>query len=332
MTRSEDDLRAAYREPPDPAALSRLRASVGELGELGELGEPAARSRRNGSRWLVPVVAAEAVIAVFASIAVLGRSFRHGGGAGAGGTALRLWADFPVNASPRPLVLTGPAILDPANGFPADGDAKMAYIEGDFQLKTTLPTEPSTVNGQQVITAAQALAELRSQGDGKQPVPKPLPITDAMLGTGRFSTDRGARSLPAWTFRFAGVTNPALVLAIPPTDRWPLPGMPTSDGGPGGVTISPDGSHLTLSFIGAAPGTGACEAEYTADIAQSATAVSISPRESAHGGNNGGNNGGGDLQGSCDLVGYRRTVTVTLQSPLGNRVVVDSRGVPLPAG
>jgi len=120
-----------------------------------------------------------------------------------------------------------------------------------------------------------------------------------------------------------------LVLAIPPTDRWPLPGMPTGDGGRGGVTISPDGSHLTMSFIGAAPGTGACEAEYTADIAQSATAVSISTRELP---GHGKGQEGGNYQEICDLVGYNRTVTVTLQSPLGNRVVVDSRGVPLPAG
>jgi hypothetical protein len=327
MTRSVDDLRAAYREPPDPAALARLRTFVEELAQRGE---PVARRRRNRTRWLAPGLAAVVVIAVFASIAVLGRSFRHTGGTASGRTALRLWADFPVNASPRPLVLTAPDILDPVHGFP-NGDDKMAYISGDFELTAALPTGPSSVDGQRVITAAEALAQLRSQGDG-QPVPTSLRITAVTFGTASFATDRGIRSLPAWTFRFAGVTDPAMVLAIPSTDRWPLPGMPMGNGGEGGVRISPDGRHLTLSFIGGPPGTGPCESEYTADTAQSPTAVLISPRELPHRGTKQSPQPGNDqIAVTCALVGVTRTVTVTLQSPLGNRVIIDSRGVPLPA-
>lgn len=314
MTRTEDDLRAVYRQSPDPAALVRLRSLVDDLGI------PAARIPRNRSRWLAPVIAAAVLIAVFASIAVHGFGHR---GTGSGGP-LGMWADFPVNASPRPLVLTGPEILDPVNGFTPDGDAKLAYIYGEFELKTTLPTGPSTANGQPVITAAQALAVLRSQGDGKKPAAKPVQITAVSLGTGSFSTDRGRRTLPAWTFRFAGVTNPAMVLAIPQTDRWPLADMPKNDGGEDGVSISRDGSQITLSFVGAEAGTGPCQAEYTADVTESSTAVLIStPRELPHHGSG---------QGSCDGVGYTRQVTVTLHSPLGNRVVINSHGVPLAAG
>jgi hypothetical protein len=314
MTRTEDDLRAAYRESPDPAALTRLRAF------LWELGVPAAQSPRNRRRWLAPVSAAAVVIAAFASIVVHDRTVDSGGGTGNGKKALQLWAAFPVDASPRPLVLTDSEVIGPANGFAPDGDAKLAFIYGAFELKTTLPTGPSSVNGQQVMTAAQALAELRSQSGEKKSVPNPLPIIAVQFGSGMFSTDRGIRSLPAWIFRFAGVTDPALVLAIPPFDRWPLPGMPTGDGGPGPVSISPDGRQLTLSFIGAQAGTGPCGAEYTADVKQSATAVSISTRELPK--------PNGD-RGQCTLVGYTRTVTVTLSSPLGNRVVVDSHGLPI---
>src|SRR6185503_17789637 len=130
---------------------------------------------------------------------------------------------------------------------------------------------------------------------------------EVTFGTGTFSTDRGTRSLPAWIFRFTNVVDPALVLAIPPTDRWPRPGMPKNDGGDGSVSISRDGRQLTLSFVGAAAGTGPCQAEYTADIRESETAVSISPpRELPH--------RGGQALGGCDLVGYDRTVTLTLQS------------------
>lgn len=311
MTRSEKELRAVYREPLDPAALGRLRATIGELGM------PAVRSRR--SRWLAPAAVAAVVVAVFAAIAGYGL----GGGRGGAGGVLRLWADFPVNASPRPLVLTGPAIIDPASGFPADGAAKLAYVYGSFELATTLPTGPATVNGQQVSTAAQALAELRDQGDGKKPALKPLPITGVEFGSGTFSTDRGQRTLPAWTFHFAGVSDPARVLAVPPFDRWPLPGMPMGDGSEGGATISADGNQVTVSFIGPEPGNGPCGAEYSAEVEQSSTAVSISVRELP--------NPNAD-QASCSLVGYIRTVTVTLQSPLGNRVVIDAHGIPLPVG
>ncbi|MFL6161098.1 MAG: hypothetical protein ACJ74U_02600 [Jatrophihabitantaceae bacterium] len=265
------------------------------------------------------MIAAVAVVAVFATIAVLGRSHRPGS-AGPGRHALRLWADFPVDAAPRPLVLTGPDIINPMSGFP-NGEDKMAYILGSFELKTALPVGPATTNGQQLISAAQAVADLRAQGDTKQVASTPLRITSVKLGTGKFSTDRGSRSLPAWIFRFAGVPDPALVLAVPPADRWPRPGMPTNDGGPGGVSISSDGSRVTLTFYGAAPGTGPCEAEYTADVAQSATTVSISPRELPNPGNDG--------QASCDLAAHRRTLTVALQPPLGNRVIIDSHGVPL---
>ena len=324
MTRSENELRAAYREPPDPAVLTRLRASIEELAE------PAAPSRRSRRRWLAPMVAAVAVIAVFATITVLVQNSHHHAAARPGGAvsaALRLWADFPVDASPRPLVLTGPDILGPG------GRVSRRRRRQDCVYLWQFRAEDDAADG--------AGGRGRAAGDVGGAGARPAPLggrgqagqTD--VGDHRCQARRravlhrsGTRSLPAWSFRFASVTNPALVLAVPTTDRWPQPGMPTSEGGEGGVSISGDGSRVTLSFVGAAPGTGPCQAEYTADVSESATAVSISRRGSCpHRGNSGGN----DQQESCDLVGYTRTVTVTLHTPLGNRVVIDSRGVPLPA-
>lgn len=287
----------------------------------------AGRPRRGRSaRWLSPILAAVVVVALFAAIGWrLHDTGSSTGSAGNPASPLGWWANFPIDASPRPLVLTGPEIVDPAGGFP-DGDAKLAYISGSFVLRATLPAKPPIVRGQRLSTAAEALAELRGAGSGKQagPTPAPLAITAARLDTAPFSTDRGTRTLPAWSFRFAGVAGPAFVLAVPPADRWPHPGMPTGDvGGPTSVTVSADGTRATLSFIGPAAGTEPCEAEYAADVSQGKTAVAISLRQlsSPH-----------KLTAPnivCAGGGFSRTVTVSLQPPLGNRVLVDSRGVAL---
>src|SRR5689334_19067541 len=96
---------------------------------------------------------------------------------------LRLWADFPVDASPRPLVLAGPDVHGPWRGFP-DGLAKMAFLSGSFELVTALPAGPATVDGQPVMSAAQALARLRSES--AELTAPPLSITGAELGTAEF--------------------------------------------------------------------------------------------------------------------------------------------------
>jgi hypothetical protein len=232
--------------------------------------------------------------------------------------ALRMWAGFPVTASPRPLVLAGPAILDPSSGF--NGEDKIAYLSGNFEVAAPLPTDTATALGQHVIAAEVALNLLRTLGaNNKSGTTTGLKITRAELGTGVFSTDRGPRSLPAWIFTFTGVSQPARVLAIPATDRWPRPGMPSGDG-VGGVSISNDGRQVTLHFVGAPPGSGPCDAQYAADITQTATAVQLSARELP--------NPNSSAKTVCIAVGYTRTVTVKLEPALGNRVLISANGAP----
>jgi hypothetical protein len=283
--------------------------------------EPALDGRRSHrrKRWLVPLIAAVVVVLAVAAIAAIGwRSHRGTASAGAP-AALRWWANFPVDASPRPLVLTGDDTVDP-KGF-ATENPNMVH-SGRFQLRATLPAGPGTVNGQPVRSAADALAELRSVGVTVPIGSAPLTITAVRLDTATFWTDRGSRKQLAWSFRFAGAAEPAYVLAVPPADRWPRPGMPTRDLGTAiGATVSADGTRATLTFIGAAAGTGPCEAEYAADVVQSRTAVSISERALPN---------SNDKPGvACNLAGYFRTVTATLRPPLGNRVLVNSYGAAL---
>jgi hypothetical protein len=241
--------------------------------------------------------------------------------------ALSLWKDFPAGSSPRPLVLTAPAINDPSTGF-RDGDDKLAYISGHFTVAAALPGGSSTWQQQPLITADQALAELRSSGQSAEPTSASLSITAARLGSATFSTDRGPRALPAWVFRFAGVRDPASVLAIPAANRWPKAPRPDQDTQDLGAKIAPGGDTVTIRFIGAAAGTGPCDAQYAADAGQSSTAVVIFIRELPRSTSQPAN----WSNMACNAMGYRREVTVKLSPALAGRVLIDSYGAPIPAG
>jgi len=327
MTRTEHDLRTAFDSPVDSFALDRLTLLVGELSALdGSVERP--RRRRPTKSWFAPLSAAAAVVLLVLGVVLA--TDHYGGSKPATGptsipsdiepSALTLWAGFPVNASPRPLVLTGPAINDPSSGFP-NGPDKIAYIVGNFDLGVAL-SAPAQTSGEQLATAASALEMLRGTRTGGPPTDARLTITDVHLGTSTFSTDRGQRTLPAWIFAFAGVADPASVLAVPAADRWPHAGTPPLTSNLNGATIVGSGHEVIVSFVGSPPGSGPCEAEYTADVGQSATAVAISVRKLP--------NPNSTPTTMCTQVGYQRMVTVTLTSALGNRVVVDSKGAPIP--
>jgi len=163
-----------------------------------------------------------------------------------------------VKASPRPWVLTGPTINDPAAGFP-NGDAKQAYLSGAMDLAIALPTGTRMPNGQHIITASKAFAKLRAMGAADQRGRTRLTITEVRLGSGTFSTDRGPRSLSTRDFFLTGLPQPAQVLAIPAADRWPRPGMPATDVAQFHATIAAGGRQATISFRGAPPGNGHCQ-------------------------------------------------------------------------
>ena len=163
--------------------------------------------------------------------------------------ALKLWSNFPAGSSPRPLVLTGPTVSDPSTGFRTAG-AKVAYVSGRFSVATRLPTTSMTWRRTPLITAAQALTDLRGSEHGGPPSSK-LVITRVRLGRATFSTDRGKRVLPAWNFTFAGVRHSAGVLAVAPANRWPK-AAPASAYTDFTAKITPGGQTVTITFVGAA--------------------------------------------------------------------------------
>jgi hypothetical protein len=98
---------------------------------------------------------------------------------------------------------------------------------------------------------------------------------------------------------------------------------------PDGVRIdkasgSRDSTKLTVSFIGAKDGANvACGEDYTADAVESDLAIVVivqrHPSKIKLGPNEG-----------CALGGYVRTAKVTLDAPLGDRVVLDiQQGLPV---
>jgi hypothetical protein len=92
------------------------------------------------------------------------------------------WADFPVHATPRPVVLLGQVVENPATGFP-DDDSKIAYVDGRVQLATTLPDAPATM-----VAAARPSRSERSARDrpGRSSPATPRPAR-AIPGSPRHS-------------------------------------------------------------------------------------------------------------------------------------------------
>jgi hypothetical protein len=248
-----------------------------------------------------------------------------GPGAGHLRQVLRDWSAFPASATPRPLVLTGAPVADPASGFPS-GTAKLAYLDGAFNLPSSLPVGPATAAGFPLITAREATGVLKSVAAKGPPLTSRLAVTGVRLGTAVFDTDRGPRQLPAWLFGLAGVRDPAGVLAVAPSRIFAPPRRPANPRPfVGGALLGRDGRTLTVEFTGAGSGTGPCTASYSLDQAASRTAVAVAVREHAHGG-----------KVACAAVGYPRRVTMVLPAPLGGRVLIDAAsGVAvtvLPAG
>lgn len=245
------------------------------------------------------------------------------GGQGAGPAAvLAAWQAFPVAAGSRPLVITGRVVLDPQGGFPAVGDAKLAFSEGRFALAVVLPAGPTASGGYPVLSARAAFDRLGSAADpGKAATSYRLRVVSASLGSASFSTDRGPRLLPAWRFGLATVTNPVWVLAVRPEALWTA--KPTPGPGPDfSATRTPDDRSLNLHFIGGPDGPSGCGIIYTTSAVESSTAVVAvlheNPQRKA------------DSQVACADVGYPRTAALRLADPLDGRVLLTEYGVPIP--
>jgi hypothetical protein len=208
--------------------------------------------------------------------------------------ALQLWSEFPADRVPRPVVLLGSRASN--SGF-ATGAAKAAFLSGAIDVAVDVP-----------VGVIEALPRRRSQFPGSS-----ITVTAATADAADFQTDRGTQRLPAWRLRITGMRTDCLVLDPAIRGWWP--------GGADGERLRNAGSSagylaaddITLKIVVGV----VCRDDFpTIEFTETKTAV-LYDRTAPDPG----------LR-SPNLALMSRQVTVTLPSRLGNRVLIDWRGVP----
>jgi hypothetical protein len=193
------------------------------------------------------------------------------------------------------------------------GEAKVRWADGTTR---SMPT----------ISAEQAFQAVKATGTADCPDCVPLRVTSARLSTATIQTSRGPASAPAWEFtlegtkvlvtRIAVAPDQAIVVAPPPWDPNNAPSGLSVESATGTVGAK----QLIVAFTGAPDaGDKSCGADYSAEAVESGTAVVVIviPHENG-------------FLGACSAVGARRTATVALAEPLGDRAVLEVRqGLPI---
>jgi hypothetical protein len=188
------------------------------------------------------------------------------------------------------------------------GEAKVRWGDGTTR---SMPT----------ISAEQAFQAVKATGTADCPDCVPLKVTSARLSTATIQTSRGPAIAPAWEFtlegtrvlvsRIAVASDQAIQVAPPPWDPNNAPTGLSVESASGTVGEK----QLTVAFTGAPDaGDQPCGADYSAEAVESGTAVVVIviPHENGH-------------IGACSAVGARRTATLTLAEPLGDRAVLEVR-------
>lgn len=213
------------------------------------------------------------------------------------------------------------------------GNAKMAWYAGLFVAADPLPSDAppngsvrwpdGTTHTVAVMSAQQALADLKASASQPCSECTPLQITGAKLTTATFQSSRGSVEAPAWGFslqdtdvKLDQIAVAAPVAAPPATDRvvqtWVGPPVESA-------TVDASGMTLTVTFVGAQDAADQpCGADYTAEAVESDNAVVVIVYERRN-----------MLPVACSAVGYFRTAQVTLAKPLGVRTLIDLQAQPI---
>ncbi len=220
--------------------------------------------------------------------------------------AVGTWADFPFDAIPRPVVLTG-EMVQVDGGF-ATGEAKYAFLQGAIEADETVPAEPvSTLRQLRQLTGGPARSRLR--------------LTRAVINEAQFATDRGPLMLPAWQVEAVDTLGPIWVITDQARQRcWNPPPPVATERGSHTVdhaTIDADGTTLTVFFTGSSPR----HFGYRAEVIETSAALSVVLLGHLLPGQT--------LAGPVAAVGHPRQGEVRLASPLDGRVLVNPNATPV---
>jgi hypothetical protein len=219
---------------------------------------------------------------------------------------------------------------------PTNENNKAALLAGRIQVATALPGPPratgqvvwenGTTLAVPLVSAEQALSQLRAAGAGDCPDCVPLEVTGARLTTKRIQTTRGPATVPAWEYTLKGttvrVTRPAvassaIVTVTPPSwDPYHSGGLAIES-----ATTATSSRQLTVSFTGSpGPASQPCGIDYTAEAVESDNAVVVIVIAHPH------------VDGeACTSIGAPRSATAELTRPLGERAVLEvQQGMPVP--
>ena len=251
--------------------------------------------------------------------------------------ALARWADALAGAGGQQgVVLVGELTGQVGDWELAVGDNnKRALMSGLFEAAVSLPAEApaegevqwqdGATKAVRVISAQQAVAEIRASSAQPCPDCVSLQITAAQLTSGRVETSRGPATAPIWEFTLQGTAVKMTRVAIADSITVVPPPWNTDDA-PAGISVDSasgtvGGRELTVAFVGAPlPGDQGCGADYSAEAVESPAAVVVIVTEHPHG-----------AFEACTAVGARRTTSVKLAAPLGERAVLEvKQGLPVP--
>jgi len=241
--------------------------------------------------------------------------------------ALAKWSNFPADARPRPIIWFGDVAEKIGEGQFRTEAAKIAWgcrkfvpapgltltADGAAAGSARWPSGvsaayPATIGSRSALSAMS----FRPAPNTACAAVKPLTIAAARLDDATFSTDRGSADITSWVFDVPEVEGSIAYPALDPSAFWK--GGVTVSQTSLGAKVSADGKTLTITVVGG-PERGVCGVDYAAALAESKTAVAVALHGYPH-----------DPNAVCDMVGYGRTVTVVLKSPLGNRVLLDEGG------
>ncbi|MFG2058597.1 hypothetical protein ACGFI9_31690 [Micromonospora sp. NPDC048930] len=219
---------------------------------------------------------------------------------------------------------------------PANGSAKESLAAGRVEAVGALPTTPTSAGelvwangGKQtvpLISADEALAQLRAASAGGCVDCAPLRVTAAHLTIMTVSTTRGPATVPAWEYTLEGTAVRLVRPAVDPSSVVRVTPPPWDDDHPHGglsiesATTTAASRELTVTFTGVPdPGSRPCGADYSAEAVESDLAVVVIVVEHRHADNE-----------SCGDVGAWRSATVELARQVGERAVLEvQQGLPV---